>query len=119
MVKKRKLETKDINFQKSSPVEVVVEDVTTHPLCLHGPTLLFSTNKGRYYACSSCRNKKECTIHITEEDWLKESVRTRNEKYFNLIQKIDKNAAWKNYNEVIIKTIFFLLLSTVIVKIAL
>lgn len=100
MAKKRKLESKESNVQKSSPIEVVVEDVTSHPLCLHGPTLLFSNEKGRYFGCSSCRNKKDCTIHIDEEDWEKENVKKRNEKYYSLIPKIDKASAWKNFNEV-------------------
>lgn len=99
MPKKRKFEAKDTTVQKSPSVEVIIEDLTSHPLCLHGPTLLFSTEKGRYYACASCRNK-ECTVHIDEEDWQKESVRKRNEKYYNLIPKIDKAAAWSNFVEV-------------------
>lgn len=99
MPRKHKLESKDTNAHKSLPVEIVIEDVTSHPLCLHGPTLLFSTEKGRYYACASCRNK-ECTVHIVEEEWQKESVRIRNEKYYSLIPKIDKAEAWSNFNEV-------------------
>lgn len=99
MPRKRKLESNDTNTQKSLPVEVVIEDVTSHPLCLHGPTLLFSTEKGRYFACASCRNK-ECTVHIDEEDWQKENVRKRNEKYYSLIPKINKVAAWSNFSEV-------------------
>lgn len=100
MPKKRKLETKPQNLQKSSPVEVVLEDLTSHPLCLHGPTLLFSSEKGRYFACSLCRNKKDCTVHIDEEDWDKENVKKRNEKYYSLIPKLDKASAWSKYNEV-------------------
>lgn len=99
MPRKRKFEEKPANVQKSSPVEVVVEDVTSHPLCLHGPTLLFSSDKGRYFACASSRNK-ECPVHIDEEDWQKENVKKRNEKYYSLIPKIDKAAAWNNFNEV-------------------
>lgn len=99
MSKKRKIESNEA-AQKSTPVEVIVEDVTSHPLCLHGPTLLFSSEKGRYFACASCRNKKDCTVHIDEEDWQKEGVKKRNEKYFKLIPKIDKAAAWSNLNEV-------------------
>ncbi|XP_022120864.2 rRNA N6-adenosine-methyltransferase ZCCHC4 isoform X1 [Pieris rapae] len=98
MGKKRKFSAAE-SIPKSS-IEVVVEDVTTHPMCLHGPTLLFSTEKGKYFGCASCRDKKECTLHIDEEDWKKEGVRKRNEKYYNLIPKLDKNTAWKNFNEV-------------------
>lgn len=99
MHKKRKLESEN-SIHKSCPVEVIVEDVASHPICLHGPTLLFSNDKGRYFACSSCRNKKDCSIHIDEEDWQKEGVKKRNEKYYNLIPKLDKEKAWKNYVEV-------------------
>ncbi|XP_045516659.1 rRNA N6-adenosine-methyltransferase ZCCHC4 [Pieris brassicae] len=98
MGKKRKFSAPE-STSKSS-IEVIVEDVTTHPMCLHGPTLLFSTEKGKYFGCASCRDKKDCTLHIDEDDWKKEGVRKRNEKYYNLIPKLDKNTAWKNFNEV-------------------
>ncbi|KAM3957125.1 rRNA N(6)-adenosine-methyltransferase ZCCHC4 [Aphomia sociella] len=98
MGKKRQLETKSIPTQKQSPIEVIIEDVTNHPLCMHGPTLLFSSDKGRYYTCSCCRNK-ECTLHIDEEDWKKDGVKKRNEKYYSLLPKIDKSAAWRLLNE--------------------
>lgn len=100
MGKKRRLETKPQNVQKLSPVEVVVEDLLSHPLCLHGPTLLFNSEKGRYFSCSLCRNRKDCTVHIDEEDWQKENVKKRNEKYYKLIPKLNKAAAWTNFNEV-------------------
>ncbi|VVD01125.1 unnamed protein product [Leptidea sinapis] len=87
-------------LHKSSGIEVIVEEVSTHPLCLHGPTLLFSGEKGRYFACATCRDKKDCTVHIDEDDWKKEGVRKRNEKYYNLIPKIDKVAALNKFNEV-------------------
>lgn len=99
MHRKRKLVSEN-NAHKSCPVEVIVEDVSPHPICLHGPTLLFSSDKGRYFACSSCRNKKDCSIHIDEEDWQKEGVKKRNEKYYNLIPKLDKAKAWKIFIEV-------------------
>ncbi|CAK1551355.1 unnamed protein product [Leptosia nina] len=101
MAKKRKFTSEEHNTQqKTVPVEVVIEDVTKHPICLHGPTLLFSSEKGRYFACASCRDKKECPLHIDEEDWKKEGVRKRNEKYYNLIPKVDKKAAWNTLTEV-------------------
>ncbi|XP_050351337.1 rRNA N6-adenosine-methyltransferase ZCCHC4 [Nymphalis io] len=84
----------------STPVEVIVENASSHPLCMHGPTLLFSSEKGRYFACASCRNKKDCTVRIYEEDWKKESVKKNNEKYRSLISKLDKVAAWNHFKEV-------------------
>lgn len=100
MVKKRPFKAAGTPVPHSNPVEVIVEDVTNHPLCLHGPTLLFSSGKGRFFACASCRNKKDCTVHIDEEDWKKEGVRQRNEKYYKLIPKLDKTAAWNHFKEV-------------------
>ncbi|CAB3227323.1 unnamed protein product [Arctia plantaginis] len=99
MPKKRKLEVSDASVPKTTPVEVIIEDLTSHPICLHGPTLLFSSEKGRYYACALCRNK-ECTVHIDEEDWQKENVKKRNEKYYSLIPKLDKPASWSNLSEI-------------------
>lgn len=100
MGKKRSFIATEGSLKSHSPVEVIVEDVTNHPLCLHGPTLLFSSEKDRYFACASCRNKKDCTVYIDEEDWKKENVRKRNEKYYNLIPKVNKTAAWNNLKEV-------------------
>lgn len=100
MVKKRKFEATNAGNHKSTAIEVITENLDSNPLCLHGPTLLFSTDKGRYYGCSSCRNKKDCTIHIEEEEWHKEGVKKRNEKYYSLIPKIDKVAAWNHLSEV-------------------
>lgn len=102
MPKKRNLDERDSNVPKTTPVEVITEDLTSHPICLHGPTLLFSSEKGRYYACALCRNK-ECTVHIDEEDWQKENIRKRNEKYYSLIPKLDKPAAWSKLSEVSFK----------------
>ncbi|CAG9103254.1 unnamed protein product [Plutella xylostella] len=99
MGNKRKFKSED-KVLKSSPVEVIAEDVSSHPLCLHGPTLLFSNEKGRFYACSLCRSKKDCTVHISEEDWQNEGVKKRNEKYNNLITKVNKSEAWKRHNEI-------------------
>lgn len=100
MGKKRTFIATESSLKSHAPVEVIVEDVTNHPLCLHGPTLLFSNDKGRFYACASCRNKKDCTVHIDEEDWKKENVRKRNEKYYSLIPKLNKTSASNNLKEV-------------------
>lgn len=99
MGKKRKLELSK-SVAKPLPVEVVPEDVSSHPKCLHGPTLLFANEKGRFYACSLCRNKKDCTLHISEDDWARESEKKRNEKYDKLISKVNKAALQKVLIEV-------------------
>lgn len=100
MAKKRKIEIQESATKKSVPVEVISEDLDSHPLCIHGPTLLFSSAKGKYYSCASCRNKKDCTVHISEEDWRNENVKKRNEKYLSLIPKLDKVTSWEKFQKV-------------------
>ncbi|XP_026370322.1 rRNA N6-adenosine-methyltransferase ZCCHC4 isoform X2 [Ursus arctos] len=64
--------------QGSSGVEVVFpsDPATPAPLCPHGPTLLFvKVNQGkeearRFYACSACRDRKECNFFQWEDEKL-------------------------------------------------
>jgi hypothetical protein len=35
-----------------------------HPKCIHGPTLLFHSLTSSFFACSACRDRKECDIFI-------------------------------------------------------
>lgn len=59
-------------------VEVVIEDLKNHPLCPHGPTILFSRlvdgKKRNYFACSACRDRKECSFFM----WQDERAKTTN-----------------------------------------
>lgn len=49
---------------------MVIEDLSSHPNCDHGPTLLFqrtfnSSNRiDEFYACSACRSRKECSFYL-------------------------------------------------------
>lgn len=51
-------------------IKVIVEDLATHPHCPHGPTLLFqrthdgSNRVDEFFACSACRNRKECSFYV-------------------------------------------------------
>ncbi|XP_044758555.1 rRNA N6-adenosine-methyltransferase ZCCHC4 [Coccinella septempunctata] len=66
-----------------SGIEVLIEDPSTHPSCVHGPTLLFSReidgHKRFYYACSACRDRKKCSFFVWKDEL---------EKYVN--KKINK-----------------------------
>ncbi|XP_006899340.1 PREDICTED: zinc finger CCHC domain-containing protein 4 [Elephantulus edwardii] len=65
----------------SSGVEVVFppEPSVPAPLCPHGPTLLFvKVNQGkeeprRFYACSACRDRKDCGFFQWEDEKLSEA----------------------------------------------
>ncbi|XP_066892430.1 rRNA N6-adenosine-methyltransferase ZCCHC4 isoform X4 [Kogia breviceps] len=64
--------------QENSGVEVVVssDPAPPAPLCPHGPTLLFvKANQGkeetrRFYACSACRDRKDCNFFQWEDEKL-------------------------------------------------
>lgn len=53
-------------------IKVIVKDPSSHPHCLHGPTLLFqrtfdnSNRVEEFFACSACRNRKECSFYLEE-----------------------------------------------------
>ncbi|XP_019818099.2 rRNA N(6)-adenosine-methyltransferase ZCCHC4 isoform X5 [Bos indicus] len=64
--------------QGYSGVEVVLssDPATPAPLCPHGPTLMFvKVNQGkeetrRFYACSACRDRKDCSFFQWEDEKL-------------------------------------------------
>ncbi|XP_043727104.1 rRNA N6-adenosine-methyltransferase ZCCHC4 isoform X4 [Cervus elaphus] len=64
--------------QGYSGVELVLssDSATPAPLCPHGPTLLFvKVNQGkeetrRFYACSACRDRKDCNFFQWEDEKL-------------------------------------------------
>jgi hypothetical protein len=63
---------------------------TDHPKCIHGPTLLFHSSTSNFFACSACRDRRECDIFIPYEE--------RNEKTSKEI--IKQNAIeYKRYKE--------------------
>lgn len=61
-------------FVSGEHIKVVVEDVSAHPLCPHGPTLLFQrilddTNSvEEFFACAAYRNPKECSFRTVKKD---------------------------------------------------
>uniref|UniRef100_A0A8C0WXR7 rRNA N(6)-adenosine-methyltransferase ZCCHC4 n=1 Tax=Castor canadensis TaxID=51338 RepID=A0A8C0WXR7_CASCN len=67
--------------QGSSGVEVVFpsDPAAAAPLCPHGPTLLFvKVSQGkeetrRFYACSACRDRKDCNFFQWEDEKLSEA----------------------------------------------
>lgn len=58
---------------------ILLEGAQTAPLCSHGPTLLFEKvckgrEKGRrFYACSACRDRKDCNFFQWEDEKVSEA----------------------------------------------
>lgn len=57
-----------------SGIEYISGDLSTHPQCPHGPTLLFSRcvnvtgDRRRFFACSACRDRKQCAFFLWESE---------------------------------------------------
>lgn len=53
-------------------LKVIVKDLSDHPHCEHGPTLLFcrqsnnTDREERFFACSACRDRSECSFYQPE-----------------------------------------------------
>ncbi|XP_027215045.2 rRNA N6-adenosine-methyltransferase ZCCHC4 [Penaeus vannamei] len=58
-------------------VDVIINNIDNNPACSHGPTVLFerfqSNGRSRqYYACSACRDRKDCSFfHWADEKFSK------------------------------------------------
>lgn len=54
-------------------LNVIVKDLSDHPHCEHGPTLLFSRQsigsdqEERFFACSAFRDRRECSFNQSEQ----------------------------------------------------
>jgi hypothetical protein len=35
----------------------------TNPFCPHGPTILFTNGRKKFYSCSACRDNKKCSFY--------------------------------------------------------
>ncbi|CAF0968935.1 unnamed protein product [Didymodactylos carnosus] len=72
----------------------------SHPMCKHGPCLLFvkqSETENKYYSCSACRDSVDCNIHIpyVEEQKLlpnqyKSLIEYHEQAYYSYISEIKK-----------------------------
>lgn len=52
---------------RPSEHSIEVEFSSDHPKCSHGPTLLFRSSTERFFACSACRDRRDCQIFIPYE----------------------------------------------------
>ena len=59
--------------------DIILEDLSTHPCCDHGPTILFKRNSSEFYSCSAFRNRNQCSFYIKKADFLKKSSSTKAE----------------------------------------
>lgn len=55
-------------------LRVIAKCLDSHPMCQHGPTLLFERKSEQktqqFYACSAYRDQSECSIHIAVDQYI-------------------------------------------------
>jgi hypothetical protein len=40
-----------------------LDKLETNPYCSHGPTVLFTNGRKKYFSCSACRDNKNCSFY--------------------------------------------------------
>jgi hypothetical protein len=87
-----------------SGVEVIVEDLQSHPWCPHGPTLLFSRKtdgiKRNFFACSACRDRKLCPFFLYEDEKNKYKAEIWEQERAKLLQGVDHRKRFLTLNQV-------------------
>ncbi|XP_028141323.1 rRNA N6-adenosine-methyltransferase ZCCHC4 [Diabrotica virgifera virgifera] len=85
-------------------VQVIEKDIRNHPCCPHGPTILFSRKiedeTRRYFACSACRDRKQCNFLLWEDEKSKNKETfwaTENQKF---VKGINHRKMFLNLNEI-------------------
>lgn len=83
-------------------VNVNVCNIKSNPHCAHGPTVLFSrsNNSRRFYACSACRDRKDCSFFVYEDELNKVSNYKKN------IWEMEKKKYIGNINHIKLYTVF-------------
>ncbi|XP_057305849.1 rRNA N6-adenosine-methyltransferase ZCCHC4-like isoform X2 [Hydractinia symbiolongicarpus] len=89
---------KGLKMYRSFGVDALVDSETEQdsPLCEHGPTLLFerfTVGKGsrKYYACSACRDRKECDFFQWADEKLTKGKLLRQKEVKKILSKKRKS----------------------------
>lgn len=98
-----------------SSVEYIIEDLLDHPECIHGPTFLLqrNTEKGikRFFACSACRDRRDCPFFLPEEDRNKVDTETfkkqLEEKKFTFTKDINHKERFTMFQQVVLRFFLF------------
>lgn len=45
-----------------------LDKMSENPYCQHGPTVIFTSGKKKFYACSACRDHKLCNFYHDYEE---------------------------------------------------
>ena len=40
-----------------------LDKLETNPFCPHGPTILFTNGRKKFFSCSACRDNKKCSFY--------------------------------------------------------
>lgn len=68
------------DFEKVYAIQVILEDLSSHPACAHGPTLLFRRRINKngatrdFFACSAYRDRKGCPFFKWADEFKNKKV---------------------------------------------
>ena len=63
------MEAFKLNESEANNYDVLeLDTLAIHPFCKHGPTILFSNDKKKFYSCSACRNHKMCNFYAEHNE---------------------------------------------------
>ncbi|CAG9865183.1 unnamed protein product [Phyllotreta striolata] len=83
--------------------DVVVGDIDNNPHCPHGPTVLFSkaSQEGvtRYFACSACRDRKNCKFYVLEDQRDKYNKAAWDKEIANFKKDVHHRQMYINYHK--------------------
>lgn len=87
-------------------MECFWSDPSKHPQCPHGPTLLFGKYEHgelkKFYVCSACRERKDCTFYLKEGDQLQNQEKIKwEQKRKQYASQYNHRSLYVRFNEVI------------------
>lgn len=93
-----------------SGINVITEDLEDHPHCAHGPTLLFSRlvsgQPRNFFACSACRDHKDCTFFLWQDERHKLNKSKQNawqQERDKFIRDVDHKKLFRTFSKVNMK----------------
>ncbi|KAJ1525178.1 hypothetical protein ONE63_010010 [Megalurothrips usitatus] len=92
-------------MELSKGVEVILDNLENNPSCPHGPTIIFKRlvdgAEQKFYACSACRDRKDCNFfHNYEDEWTSKKKDSWDMRSKQLLPKIDRDQLIDRFQKV-------------------